>query len=142
MKTLLTENGDELWTVGFNLTQTANSIRIFRVVIRKCSLTRDACEYWNTWSWDLAVCEVMRLNGTAWAPLVQRIEPPLVCPVQEGHYRAVNASLDFDSIERATKGFRVDKNSWRIEVQLFDEQRALYLCFNLQAKVTRMRVRN
>ncbi|KAK3924916.1 Conserved oligomeric Golgi complex subunit 2 [Frankliniella fusca] len=141
-ETMLNEYGDELWNVGFNLSEPTKSFRMFKVVIHKCSLTRDACEYWNTWSWDVAVCSLLFLNNTVWAPLVQRIEPKLTCPVLAGPYQTVNASLDFNSVEQATRGFMIDKNSWRVEVQLYNELRDLYLCFSFLAKLTRVKIRN
>ncbi|XP_052129645.1 uncharacterized protein LOC113209272 isoform X2 [Frankliniella occidentalis] len=138
----LAETGDELWTVGFNVLQPSKSFQRFRVNIEKCHLDRGACESWNSWSWDVSVCSLLFVNGTVWAPLVQNIVPRFSCPVKEGHYVAVNSTLDIDTLVKTVKHVPVLKHSWRIEVQLYNERKELHICFNVLAKLSRVVVRN
>ncbi|KAK3910976.1 Hydroxylysine kinase, partial [Frankliniella fusca] len=140
---VLSANGDQLLTVKALLTAPAKSFSIFRVFIHRCANgAQGSCEYFTTWTWDVGVCALLRANGTVWAPLVRSIVPKFACPVKSGAYSANNASLDFEAVEKTTRGLQAEKYTWRIEFQLFDELRAMFMCVQLLAKVNRVKLRN
>ncbi|XP_034239378.1 uncharacterized protein LOC117644219 [Thrips palmi] len=109
----------------------SKSIASFRMVFVELKRCRDpqrldVCEYYATWSWRTAICNLVVMPGMIWTPILHSISPPIKCPLKAGTYHAVNSTWDLNSA--LMKEVLEDGMVWKGDVVFADPNNASAGC--------------
>ncbi|KAK3918113.1 Katanin p60 ATPase-containing subunit A1 [Frankliniella fusca] len=131
MTSVLRQIGEGMVSVDVDMTvtKTAQTFSKFDMTLIKCrdAVSSNSCEYYQTWSYDLGVCAVMAAKGMPWSHSMSKMQPPFKCPFLKGDYHTRNATAELDALMHIP--IQWEGNIWRTKVALFNENKALHLCW-------------
>jgi hypothetical protein len=107
----------------------------------QCSLDMKTCQKLNSLRLD-DLCKKIADEKAFWYNIFEHITPPLRCPLQPGNYNIPEAGLDLSLFAMVP----IDGHVWVTQLKIIADRgkkgKKLLMCFNVEAEVTKVRVRS
>ncbi|XP_034253879.1 uncharacterized protein LOC117652832 [Thrips palmi] len=116
-----------------------NSISKVLIRIHRCigTVSETTCEYFNSFTWTTALCQLIKIKGVFWTPLKESIHPKAECPIKQGHYEVINGSTNYDQMGDIL-GSGLEKFVWRGDLEIFNERGDLAACSLIHSEFRRI----
>ncbi|XP_034244179.1 uncharacterized protein LOC117646922 [Thrips palmi] len=132
-----TKQGVYFISVDFYNHKVMKTITKMELSLTKCAdaVSYNTCEYDGTHKFTVGLCQLLTSPTMPWASTMNRLQPPLRCPLQAGPYTIKNATVDMTAVMKAAGPGVIQTTFGNVnmaDVKCFNEKNEVHLSENVR----------